>query len=67
MNNLPKWKMFLIKLIAGNEPVLLNFAVFRKHIPVGMHLIYISAQKEVRPCKYYEDRAFLVPSRNIID
>ena len=67
MNNLPIWKRKLIKLIAGNEPVIMNVTIFGKRLPQGMTAVVICPPNgEVKPASSYEDKAFIVPTKNIL-
>ena len=66
MNKLPKWKISLIKWLAGKEPVLLNYVVFGSGLPKDKTAVIILPNpSEIRPQAYYENKCFLVPSKNV--
>jgi hypothetical protein len=66
MNNLPMWKLKIIEWLAGKEPVLLNFIVLCKNLPSNMTaVVMIPSFTDQKPIEFYEDKAFLVPKKNI--
>lgn len=68
MNNLPKWKQKIIELLAGNEPVILNFAILPKNLPCQMKgVVIIPAAGWKQTSDSWSNIAFLVPSRNVDD
>ena len=67
MKNFPKWKMELIKFIAGREPILLNFCLSNKNVPPGMSVVYLPAPGEKFSADQLGSKAFLFPIRSIED
>ena len=67
MHNLPYWKLKLITWIASGDPVLINCAVMTKNIPEGMSFAIIPMLGYTNSVEHYEDQAFLVPKRNLVD
>ena len=65
-DSLPGWKRKLIRWLAGKEPVILNMTVFCNGLPENkMAVILLPHPEEIKPSSFYEERCFLVPSKNI--
>lgn len=66
INNLPGWKKKLITWLAGKEPVILNMEVFCNGLPENKKaVVLLPHPEEIKPSSFYEERCFLVPSKNI--
>ncbi len=60
MNNLPKWKWNIIKWLAGDKPVLLNYCAFPQNVKDYKAVEYYFADKITM--EEAAKRAVLVPS-----
>lgn len=50
----------------SNEPVLLNYVVFGSGLPKDKTAVIIHPNhSEIMPAAYYENKCFLVPSKNV--
>ena len=67
MNTLPKWKKILISWLAGNEPIFMNYDIFTKNLPASMSVVMAPLKNEVKNAEYWSEKAFIVPTRNVID
>jgi len=65
MNNLPLWKRKIIKWLASDEPVIVNFSILSEKLPDGMCIIFVPADGERNTAEFYAKKAFLAPTRNI--
>lgn len=67
MNNLSKWKMKLIKWLAGDEPVLLGFCISGTHLPDGIGAVYLPCDGKKYTTEELSSRGALFPIKNIKD
>ena len=64
MNNLSNWKMRLIKSMAGDEPILLNWGISASAVKDGCVAVLIPFTGEKLSLEESR-KAVLVPSKNI--
>ncbi len=61
-----RFKSWLIGFIAGNDPVIVNVCLLTKNVPDGMCVFLAPAVDEKNTAEFYWDKAFIVPSRNVL-
>ena len=64
MNNLSKFRMWLIAKIAGDEPILLNWRINSALVKGGASTVFIPLAHEKLPLHKLSSKAVLTPIRN---
>ena len=65
MNNLEKWKMRIIRWLAGDEPIMLNFVMNTTHLPDGISVVYLPMNDVKYDAEVLGAKAVLYPEKNV--
>ncbi len=66
MNNIPKWKLNIIKWLAGGELIMINFVMHTMNVKDGKCVIYVPLPGDKITKEEAAKRAVLVPVKSII-